>query len=113
MLRTALSHCRERYSLKLSTLKTALAVSVTRQMTAMPISMGLPRQSLIFWRELERVMSLREIFLLVISAAASAFLPRAAFSSAFPAELPPSTSPDWLSLVLAAGLTAVQKGLTK
>ena len=99
--------------MKLSTLKTAFAVSVTRQMTAMPISTGLPRQSLIFWRELESVMSLREIFLLALSGmVTSTLLPSAAFSSAL-LDWPPSTSPDWLSLVLAAGFTATQKGLTK
>ena len=58
-------------------------------------------------------MALREIFLLAVStAAASAFLPRAtALRSA--ALWPPSTSPDWLRRVLAAGFTATQKGLTK
>ena len=79
-------------------------------MTAMPISMGLPRQSLIFWRALLRVMIFREIFLLVTSALA-AWL--AAFSAAWMPFLPPSTSADWLSLVLAAGFTEVQKGFTK
>ena len=70
MFRRALSHWRERYSLKLSTLNTALAVSTTRHMTAMPISTGLPRQSLIFCRELFRVMILRLIFFLASSAMA-------------------------------------------
>ena len=75
-------------------------MSVTRQITAMPISTGLPRQSLIFCRELFRVIILREIFLPMPSLWETAFAP-------------PSTSPLWLSLVPAAGLTAVQKGQTQ
>ena len=88
-------------------MKTALAVSVTRQMTAMPISTGLPRQSLIFCRELFRVIILREIRLPDASAAACAF-----WAPGFPLSLP-LTSPLWLSFVPAAGLTAVQKGFTQ
>ena len=38
-----------------------------RQVTAMPISTGFPRQSLIFWRLLLRVMILSESFLPVVS----------------------------------------------
>ena len=38
---------------------------------------------------------------------------RAALSTAFPLPLPLSTSALWLSLVLAAGFTPTQKGLTK
>ena len=82
-------------------------------MTAMLISMGLPRQSLIFWRLLDRVITLREIFLLALSATAAPVLPlMARFNTAFP-DRPPSTSPLWPSLVFAAGFTPVQKGLTK
>lgn len=81
-------------------------------MTAMPISMGLPRQSFIFWRELFRVITLREIFLLADWAAAAETSGAERFSDSPFAE-PPSTSPLWLSLVLAAGFTPTQKGLTK
>ena len=90
---------------------TAFAVSVTRQMTAMPISTGLPRQSLIFWRELLRVIILSEIFLLVDSAVWELLLP--ALSRAAMPVSPLFTSPLWLSLVPAAGFTAVQKGFTQ
>ena len=76
-------------------------MSTTRHMTAMPISTGLPRQSLIFWRLLFRVMIFREIF-----------LPADWASAFFSALLPPSTSPLWFSLVWAAGFTPEQKGLT-
>ena len=85
----------------MSTSKTALAVSTTRHITAMPISTGLPRQSLIFCRLLFRVMIFREIRLPAASAST--------FRAALP---PPSTSPLWLSRVLAAGFTPEQKGLT-
>ena len=80
-----------------------------RQVTAMPISTGLPRQSLIFWRELFRVkvMILRESFLPVVSTSREALLSPvvALMPSVF-------TSPLWLKRVLAAGFTPVQKGLT-
>ena len=78
-----------------------------RQVTAMPISTGFPRQSLIFWRLLLRVMILSESFLPVVSTSMEVVLsPVVAFT---PSVL---TSPLWLSRVLAAGLTPVQKGLT-
>ena len=64
-------------------------------MTAMPISTGLPRQSLIFCLLLLRVMIFRLIFMPVVTAAEDL------------------TSPLWFSMVFAAGLTAVQKGLTQ
>ena len=88
-------------------------MSTTRHMTAIPISTGLPRQSFIFWRAFESVMTLRDIFLPVVSFnTVTGFTPlRAALSTAFP--LPLSTSALWLSLVFAAGFTPVQKGLTK
>ena len=95
----------------MSTLNTAFAVSVTRQMTAMPISTGLPRQSLIFWRELLRVIILSEIFLLADSAVWALPLP-ALSRAAMPVSLL-FTSPLWLSFVPAAGLTAVQNGFTQ
>ena len=57
-------------------------------------------------------MTLRDIFLLAVSALAAALLPlRATFNMALP-ERPPSTSPLWPSLVFAAGFTPTQKGLT-
>ena len=80
----------------------------------MPISTGLPRQSLIFWRLLFRVMIFRESFLLPDSLAedAAALPPKRMPMALEPLSLP-DTSPLWLSLVLAAGFTAVQKGFTK
>ena len=50
-------------------------MSVTRQITAMPISTRLPRQSLIFCRELFRVIIFREIFLLTLLEASWLFWP--------------------------------------
>ena len=88
-----------------------MAVSTTRHMTAMPISMGLPRRSFIFWRELLRVIILRETFLPVSSATVMGLTP--VLRSCTALDAPPSTSPLWLSFVLAAGLTPMQKGLTK
>ena len=82
------------------TSKTAFAVSVIFQVTAIPISIGLPRQSLIFCFALLRVITLREIFLLGIST--SLGLSPFVF-----------TSPLWLSFVFAAGLMAEQNGFTK
>ena len=82
-------------------MNTALAVSTMRQVTAMPISTGLPRQSLIFWRLLFRVMIFSESLRLGASAALPAVLTLA------------DTSPLWFRRVLAAGFTAVQKGFTK
>ena len=87
-------------------------MSVTRQMTAMPISTGLPRQSLIFCRELFRVIIFREIFLLMDSALTWAFWPLWPNMAAMPFSLL-LTSPLWLRRVPAAGLTAVQKGFTQ
>jgi len=58
-------------------------------MTAMPISMGLPRQSLIFCRLLFRVMIFMEIFLLMASVVRPVW--PAVSTMDFPA--PPSTSP--------------------
>ena len=83
-------------------------MSTTRHMTAMPISTGLPRQSLIFWRELLSVMILREIFLFPATSIEPLVCP-AAITMPF---LAPSTSPLWLSFVFAAGLTAEQNGFT-
>ena len=94
----------------MSTLNTAFAVSVTRHMTAMPISTGLPRQSLIFWRELDRVMTLREIFLL--APISPVCLPLVASVASRDVFSPLSTSPLWERRVFAAGFTDTQKGLT-
>ena len=77
----------------------------------MPISTGLPRQSLIFCRALLRVMIFREIFLVTASLGRETELTPRAAKTLEPLAL--STSPLWLSWVLAAGFTAVQKGLTK
>ena len=93
-------------------MNTALAVSVTRQITAMPISTGLPRQSLIFCRELFRVIIFREIFLLTLLEASWLFWPLTLSRAAAPLSLL-VTSPLWLSRVPAAGLTAAQKGFTQ
>ena len=50
-------------------------------MTAMPISMGLPRQSLIFWRLFDRVMIFSEIFLPLSAAMTAAALALLALES--------------------------------
>ena len=78
----------------------------------MPISTGLPRQSLIFCRLLFRVMSFRESFFPPASFMAAA-VPEAVRRAESLEDFSPSTSPLWLSLVLAAGFTATEKGLTK
>ena len=77
-----------------------------RHVTAIPISMGLPRQSLTFWRLLLSVIILRDIFLFAGSTSA----PCCAFAAMLFTVV---TSPLWLSFVFAAGLTATQKGFTK
>ena len=77
----------------------------------MPISTGLPRQSLIFWRALLRVMIFRETFLLAASLGWPVEDPaRAARRPPLP--LADSMSGLWFIWVLAAGFTATQKGLT-
>ena len=76
----------------------------------MPISTGLPRQSLIFWRALLRVMIFREIFLLTASLGRPVEDPARAART--PPPLADSMSGLWFIWVLAAGFTATQKGLT-
>ena len=56
-------------------------------------------------------MIFREIFLVTASLGRETELPPRAAKTLEPLAL--STSPLWLSWVLAAGFTAVQKGLTK
>ena len=74
----------------------------------MPISIGLPRQSLIFCLLLFSVITFNDIFLLAASAPAPAVLPAAIASMAAES----LTSPLWLSFVFAAGLTLEQNGFT-
>ena len=108
MFRRALSVWIERNSTKLSTLNTAFAVFTTRQITTMPISTGLPRQSFIFCLLLSRVITFRESFFFCICSSAAAplrFGTRISFWSVLVLPV--------LGFVPAAGFTAEQKGFTK
>ena len=80
----------------------ALAVLVTRQITTIPMMIGLPSLSLIFCFSLLSVIAFKEIF----------FPDNTAWPAACNAAVPGSVLPCNADAGCAAGFTAVTKGLT-